>query len=211
MWRHLWNCRGAQGDDGLGSRHGFQQHDAEAFLNAGQAEEIRAVVLGQELGVRNVTQPRYRAVELQLARKAMQAGGTRAAANDPYFEAGDATGQRGGRAQQRVHALAPVEPADEQHGEPGGMRRVELEQAAPFAQIDQLGDDGGDLAKTVELPHAFAGVVAGRQHAGRALDVQPLAARLHGHSEARQPGFEAGLVGNHPFREAMCDGLRAIR
>jgi len=28
------------------------------------------------------------------------------------------------------------------------------------------------------------------------IDVEPLAARLHGHGEARQPGFEADLVGN---------------
>ena len=81
-----------------------------------------------------------------------------------------------------------------------GMRRVEFEQAAPLAEIDQLRHDGRELAQTVEFPRAFAGVAAGHQDAGRALHVQPLAARLYGHSEARQPGFEADLVGNDAFQ-----------
>jgi len=38
--------------------------------------------------------------------------------------------------------------------------------------------------------------------------VQPLAARLHGHSEARQPGFEADLVGNDPLQRG--DVRRAV-
>ena len=209
MWRHFWNCRRAGGDDGLGGRHGLEQHDAEAFLDAGQAEEIRAVVLGQELGTRNVAQPHYRAVELQLARKAMQRGGARAVADDPYFEAGDASGERGGRVQQHVHALAPVQPADQQHGKPRGIGRVELREASPLAEIDQLRHDGRELAQAVELPRAFAGVVARHQDAGRALHVQPLAARLHRHGEARQPGFEAGFVGNDPLQRG--DVRRAAR
>ena len=79
---------------------------------------------------------------------------------------------------------------------------------SPLAyQIDQLGHDGGELAQPVELPRAFTGVAAGNQDAGRAFHMQPLAARLHGHSEARQPGFEADLVGNHPLQGG--DVLRA--
>ena len=73
---------------------------------------------------------------------------------------------------------------------------MELEQAAPLAEIDQLRHNEGELVQTVELLRAFTGVAAGHQNAGRALHVQALAARLHGHSETRQPGFEADFVGN---------------
>ena len=199
MRRHLRNGGRARGDDGLGGRHGFQQHDAEAFLNAGQAEESARLYSARSgrAKCRPATPPCSRA---STGAKAGAARGARAIADDAHFQIRDAAGERRGGAQQHIQALAPVEPADEEHGEPRRIRGVESEQAAPLAEIDRLRHDGRELAQTVELLRALAGVAAGHQDAGRALDVQPLAARLHRHGEARQAGFEADLVGNDPLQ-----------
>ena len=54
---HLGDGRRARRHDRLTGRHGFQQHDAEAFLDAGQAEDVGAIVLGGQVGTRNIAQP----------------------------------------------------------------------------------------------------------------------------------------------------------
>lgn len=54
MRRDLRDGRGAGGGDGAASRHRFQQDDAEALLDAGQAEHVAAIVLGGELRARDV-------------------------------------------------------------------------------------------------------------------------------------------------------------
>jgi 7-cyano-7-deazaguanine synthase len=44
--RHFGDGRRARRHNRLAGRHGFQQHDAEAFLHAGQAEDVGAIVFG---------------------------------------------------------------------------------------------------------------------------------------------------------------------
>ena len=48
----------------------------------------------------------------------MQRGRARAIADDPDFEAGDATAQHRGGAEEDVDALAAVKTADEENREP---------------------------------------------------------------------------------------------
>ena len=102
------------------------QHDAEAFLNAGQAEDVRAVVFRRQRGTGNVAQPGNHAVQTELAGQRAPRGRVGAAAHDADFEAGDRAAERRGRPQQRIHALPAVQPPHVQNRESRGSGRMHV-------------------------------------------------------------------------------------
>ena len=62
--------RGARRYDRFAGCHGFQEDDAEAFLHAGQAEEIGPVVLGRQIRLGDVAQPAHSVADPQLLAEA---------------------------------------------------------------------------------------------------------------------------------------------
>src|ERR1039458_3495263 len=121
--RDLGNGGGQGRHDGFRRGHGFEQHDAKAFLNAGQAEDGGAIVFRGQRGAGHVAQPSDGALQFQLARQLAEGRGAGAVAYDAHFEVGDAAAQGRGGAQQHIDALATVEAADEEDGEWHGGRR----------------------------------------------------------------------------------------
>jgi hypothetical protein len=101
--RHFGNGRRARGDDRLAGGHGLQQHDAEAFLHARQAEEVRALVLVDELRAGDIAQPGDRACPSfsSAASCGASAGRTVPLPTSRIFEFGNARAQRGRRPQQQ--------------------------------------------------------------------------------------------------------------
>ena len=122
----------------------------------------------------------------------------RTVADDPDFEIGNAAAQRRGGAQQHVHALAAVEAADEEDRE-ARRRLAGCRPAGAATRPDRSVRERspGIARQPVELPRALGGITAGDQHTGGAVDVQPLAARLHRHGQPGQAALEADLVGDH--------------
>ena len=96
---------------GLARGHGFQKHDSEALLHAGQAEQIRAIVFRGKLLARDVAHEADRVPKIQIAMQCVQPGSFRAVAHQPHRQARNAAAQLCGGFEQQVQALTRVEPA----------------------------------------------------------------------------------------------------
>ena len=140
---HFGNRAGARRHDGFSGSHGFQQHDAESFLHARQAENVATVEFGGQFGAGHIAEKGNGASEAQVFRKAAQGRAARARAHDANGEPGNALAQRGRGMEQQVDALAAVKSADEEHREAltagaGSAPGSPPSSRAPLGQIDQL-------------------------------------------------------------------------
>ena len=73
---------GTGGDDGESSGHSFEQDDTEAFLAAGQAENIRVAIFTREFREGDVFEKADTVFEMELPGEAAQARELRADADD---------------------------------------------------------------------------------------------------------------------------------
>ena len=190
MRRHFRDGRRARSHNRLSRGHGLQQDDAKAFLHAGQAENVRPIVFRRELRTGHVAQPADSVPGKQLARQAPQRRGVGAIAHQAHRQAGNAPAQDGGRAQQRSHALPPVQAAREKHGEARAPGWVQVQEAPPFRQVDRLGNHRRRLREAVQLACAIGRV-------GEVLKWDPVAERFTNCEESnrmlsreRRKGYE---------------------
>jgi len=96
----LGNRRGARRHNRLACRHGFEESDPEAFLHAGQAEDVRAVILAGEAASRHLADPGDDGFELKIAPACVKRCGFRTAAGDPDFEVRNPAAQHVGGFEQ---------------------------------------------------------------------------------------------------------------
>jgi len=186
------------GDNRLACGHSLQEDDAEAFLNAGQTEHIRAAVFGSQGGLREIAHPGDGVLDALLAPQAHQTSLFGPAAHNANLNSGNPAPQHRRRLQKQVEPLAWVETAHAEHGEarPGLPRGVGFEQGTPGGQVDQLRNNGDLFFDPVKLAQPRGGVLARRDDRLDTANVPRFAGRLQRHAPPRGAAFEAHLVGD---------------
>ena len=142
----------------------------------------------------------------RLLRQGAERAGARPIAHQTDLQAANARAQLGRGAQQHFDALPAVQATHVEHREARGIRRVNGQQAAPFGQVDGLGNHRGQAIQAVEFAGARGGIGAGDQHPRGAADVDALARGLHPHGEAGGAALEAHFVGDHALERGHVPG-----
>jgi len=176
--------------------HGFQKHNSETFLGAGETEGMCRRILAREIAERDGTDPLDIAFQPKFTGQPLPVAAPRAVPDNSDEQVRRLADGAGGGMKQNIDLFPRVVAANTENHEAAGWRpsfRVAQTQA-PLAEVNGLRNNPDRAAVAISAADVFRTILADCHDPVRTPDM---------------PGFQTGLNRHAGFREARLkrDGI----